>query len=221
MRSSLKKKGDLHSRSWHCCEFKTCLGCIARPCLKTTFEVVNKIKNVRQTCSLKIDPWAQASCCAVSQGGPGACRAESGQNPGQCPLNGTKNLFNVLSVVTTANPQKSKLKFFLPTWMLYTNHNMHIQKMTPEWVRFNRTDGSSVKSTGCSSRRPGFNSQHPCSSTKLSVALVPGDPTHSHGHTCRQNNNAHEIRINYFFKRFNVLILWVRMLQTHRWYITE
>lgn len=48
-------------------------------------------------------------------GGPGAYRAESGQNPGQCPLNGTKNLFNVLSVVTTANPQKSKLKFFLPT----------------------------------------------------------------------------------------------------------
>lgn len=76
--------------------------------------------------------------------------------------------FNVLSVLTTTNPRKSKLKFFLPTWMLYINHKMHVQKMTPEWVRFNRTDGSSVKSTGCSSCRPRFNSQHPCSSTQLS-----------------------------------------------------
>ena len=40
-------------------------------------------------------------------------------------------------------------------------------------------DGSALKSTGCSSRRPGFNTQHPHSSSQLSVTPAPGDPTPS------------------------------------------
>jgi hypothetical protein len=33
-----------------------------------------------------------------------------------------------------------------------------------------------VKSTGCFSKGPGFNSQHSYRSSQLSVTLVPGDP---------------------------------------------
>ena len=42
-------------------------------------------------------------------------------------------------------------------------------------------DGSVVKS--CSSRGPGFNSQHPHGSSQLSVAPIPGDLTPSYQHT--------------------------------------
>ena len=55
---------------------------------------------------------------------------------------------------------------------------------------------ASVKSTGCSFRGPGFNSQHPHSSSQLPVILIPGDQTLSHRHTRRQNTNVHEIKIN-------------------------
>jgi hypothetical protein len=56
--------------------------------------------------------------------------------------------------------------------------------------------GSEVKSTGCFSRGPGFNSQHPHGSSKLSITSVPGDLTPSHRYPCKQNTNAHEIKIN-------------------------
>jgi hypothetical protein len=53
-------------------------------------------------------------------------------------------------------------------------------------------DSLVVKSPSCSSRGPGFNSQHPHSSSQLFVTLVPGDLTPSNRHTCRQNTNVHE-----------------------------
>jgi hypothetical protein len=56
-------------------------------------------------------------------------------------------------------------------------------------------DGSGVKSTGCSSRGLGFNSQHPHGSLQLFVTPVPGDLTLSHRQTCRQNTNICGIKI--------------------------
>jgi hypothetical protein len=50
-------------------------------------------------------------------------------------------------------------------------------------------DGSAVKSTGCPSKGPRFNSQNPYDSSQMSLTPVPGDPTPSHRHACRQNNN--------------------------------
>jgi hypothetical protein len=40
-----------------------------------------------------------------------------------------------------------------------------------------------------------FNSYYPHGSSQLSVTPVPGNPTPSNRHTCRQNTNAHEIKI--------------------------
>jgi hypothetical protein len=51
--------------------------------------------------------------------------------------------------------------------------------------------GSEVKSTGYSSKGPGFNSQHPHDSSHLSVTPA------SHRHTCRQDTNAHKIKANF------------------------
>ena len=56
--------------------------------------------------------------------------------------------------------------------------------------------GSVVMSTGCSSKGPRFNSQHPHGSSQLSVTPVPGDLTPSHRHTSGQNTNVHKIKIN-------------------------
>jgi hypothetical protein len=39
-----------------------------------------------------------------------------------------------------------------------------------------------LRALGCSSRGPGFNSQHPHGSSQLSVTPVPADPTPSHRH---------------------------------------
>jgi hypothetical protein len=62
--------------------------------------------------------------------------------------------------------------------------------------------GLAVKNIDYSSRGPGFNSQHSCVSSKLSVTLVPEGTTPSHRHTCSQNSNVHKIKINtlFFFK---------------------
>ena len=61
----------------------------------------------------------------------------------------------------------------------------------------NCTDDSAVKSTGCSSRGPRFNSQHPCGSSQVPLSPPLGNLTLSHRHICRQNTNAHRI-INIF-----------------------
>lgn len=51
-------------------------------------------------------------------------------------------------------------------------------------------DGSSIKSTGCSSRGPRFNSQHPDGISQLLVTVVLYS---QHPHTdSRQNTNAHK-----------------------------
>lgn len=64
-----------------------------------------------------------------------------------------------------------------------------------------------VKSTGCNSGGPGFDSQLPSGGSQPPATLVPQDPTPSssfHGHcthmvnrhTRRQNANAHTHKIN-------------------------
>ena len=47
-------------------------------------------------------------------------------------------------------------------------------------------DGSAGKSNGCSTKGPGFNSQHPHGSFQLPLTPVPGDTTPSNRHTCSQ-----------------------------------
>jgi hypothetical protein len=54
-------------------------------------------------------------------------------------------------------------------------------------------DGLAVKSTGCSSRGPGFKSQHPYGTSQLSITPVLEVPTPSPRHICRQSTNVHEI----------------------------
>jgi hypothetical protein len=68
-------------------------------------------------------------------------------------------------------------------------------------ITFGLRDGSEVENTGCSSRRPGFNSQHPHGSSQPSVTPLSGDLKPSHRHTCSQNINVYNIIINYFFKK--------------------
>lgn len=45
--------------------------------------------------------------------------------------------------------------------------------------------------TGCSSKGPGFNFQHPYGSLQLST--TPGDLTPLYRHQCRQDTNAYKI----------------------------
>ena len=77
----------------------------------------------------------------------------------------------------------------------------YIHKQTNKQTCRGWRDGSAVKSTSCSSRRPGFNSQHLHGSSHLSIKSVPGGLTPSHRHTHRQNTNVHKIKINIFFKK--------------------
>ena len=53
--------------------------------------------------------------------------------------------------------------------------NQRASRLVLDW-----RDGSGVKSPGCSSTGPGFNSQHPHGSSELSVTPFPGNPTHTH-----------------------------------------
>ena len=48
-------------------------------------------------------------------------------------------------------------------------------------IKLRISDGSVVKSTGCSSRGPGFSSQYPHGSLQLSVTSLPEDLTLSSG----------------------------------------
>lgn len=57
-------------------------------------------------------------------------------------------------------------------------------------------DGSVVHRTDCSVRGPRFESQYPHGSSQLPATLVPGDPTSSHTHACRQNTNVHKTTIS-------------------------
>jgi hypothetical protein len=53
---------------------------------------------------------------------------------------------------------------------------VHLKFWIKDWG-----DGSAVKTTGCSSRGPRFNCQHPSDSSQLSVTQVPEDPISSFG----------------------------------------
>ena len=66
-------------------------------------------------------------------------------------------------------------------------------------------NGSGFKSTGCSCRGPGFDSQHPHGSSQVCASPVPGDLMPSSGlhrpcrhrvyrHTCRQNTHTHKMK---------------------------
>ena len=78
-------------------------------------------------------------------------------------------------------------------------------------------DGSAVKSTGCSSRIPVFNSQHPNASPKLFITSVPRDLTPSHRQACRKSTNAQTIKINKSFKRERERENWVPLNSRRSW----
>jgi hypothetical protein len=76
-------------------------------------------------------------------------------------------------------------------------------------------DSSVIKSTNCSSRGPGFDSQQPHGSSHLSVTPVAGNLTPSQRQKCRQNTNALKIKVIKnqvtFFFRF-IYLLYVSTL---------
>ena len=72
-------------------------------------------------------------------------------------------------------------------------------------------DDSAVKSTGCSSRGPGFNSQHLHGSSQLSVTPVPGDVMSTYRHICRPSSMR--IKINESLKNINSKCLSVPILK--------
>lgn len=55
-----------------------------------------------------------------------------------------------------------------------------------------------LKGTHCSSRGPGFKSQHPHGGSQLSVTPVPVDLIPQHMHPCSQNTNVHKRKDIYF-----------------------
>ena len=57
-----------------------------------------------------------------------------------------------------------------------------------------------VKSTDCSSKGPGVNSQHPYGSSQLSVTPVSGYLMPSHRQIYRQNTNVYKINKYFFLK---------------------
>jgi hypothetical protein len=58
--------------------------------------------------------------------------------------------------------------------------------------------------TDCSSREPGFNSQHPHGTSQLSTTPVSRDLI-SHSHICMQNTNEYKIKINKSLLNFEVI----------------
>jgi hypothetical protein len=78
--------------------------------------------------------------------------------------------------------------------LLSNNENIESKKLKKKKKSRGWRDSSVVKSTGCSSRGPGFSSQHPHGSLTQ---------------TCRQNINAHKKQIkllknnNFFFFKEN------------------
>lgn len=59
------------------------------------------------------------------------------------------------------------------------------------------TDGSAVERALAALPEPEFESQQPHGSSRRSLTLVAGLLTPSHRPTCRQNTDAHEIKINF------------------------
>ena len=82
----------------------------------------------------------------------------------------------------------------ISTVLFEKNHEKVLAHIIEESLKGWR-DSSAVKSTDCSSRGPGFNSQHPHGSKQLSVT----PRSHTLTHTCRQNTNANKMKI--FFKK--------------------
>ena len=83
-------------------------------------------------------------------------------------------------------------------------HKVEINKDTWGWEG---RDGLAFKSSRCSSRRPGFNSQPPHGGSQPSVTSVPGNLTASDGvheyctvhiHMCRQAPPTHKNKINQY-----------------------
>ena len=74
------------------------------------------------------------------------------------------------------------------------------------WLGRDWRDGSMVKSTGCSSREPRFNSQHPHSHSQPTVPPVPGEssntfwPLQAPG-THVVHRHAHKIKVKEIFLR--------------------
>lgn len=76
--------------------------------------------------------------------------------------------------------------------MVYTAVQTSQDYIVNLFQKYGAKDGSIVKSTGNSSRRPGFN--YHINGSQLSVTPVPRDLTPSYRYTCRQNINTHTIK---------------------------
>lgn len=74
-------------------------------------------------------------------------------------------------------------------------------------TRWDWGDGSAVMITDCSSKGPEFSPQHPNSSLKLSLAPFPGNVTSSYRYTCKQNLNAHKIKVNVRNSKPGIVVL--------------
>lgn len=113
--------------------------------------------------------------------------------------------------------------FFL-TQNLLSAHSVHCFMLRPFHVIWGWIDGSVVRSTFYSSRRPEFSSEHSHGSLKQSTVSVPEDLTlssdlHSHQvcmwytyrHICRQITYTHKIE-NKSFKKTTLLVVYVVLL---------
>jgi hypothetical protein len=118
---------------------------------------------------------------------------------------------NAHSNTTQQSRVRSKPHVQQANW--WANKSSHSKQKQQGW-----RDGSVIKSTNYSSRRSGFNSQHPHGSSHLSVPPVPEDPTSSHRHACRQNTDVYEIKINWNFFLKEKQWQWGKMyFQMLRW----
>jgi hypothetical protein len=88
------------------------------------------------------------------------------------------------------------MKIQTPWLSFKCNYSVIISNLSIKFLRRDCRDGSAVKVTTSSFRGPGSHSQHPHGSPQLPVTSVLGDPTPSFRHTCIQNTNASEIKIN-------------------------
>ena len=77
------------------------------------------------------------------------------------------------TVLTHVKMKKKTVENTLQLWR--KEHSYLSPKMIISWEQGGWRDGSVVMSTGCSSRGPGFYSQHPQGSSWMSVTPVPWD----------------------------------------------
>ena len=180
--------------------FRASLSYIVKLCLKNKWNTVKN--NIHKTNSLYF--WGDKT--------EGDRREDGGQSPPLIPNDFVllesaccRELthWNTLKSWTTIVVLHSYLFILYGIWGIIGTWTGY--KITLNVLNFNHIwkdswgwrDGSAAKSTGCSSRRPGFNSQHPHGSSQLSVTQVPLDSTPTYRHIWNAIKNK---KINTFLK---------------------